>query len=284
MEEILLNQLIELARPLNKIGIKPVICGGLGVYLCFRDSTGDARGIIRATNDIDFMITRQMVLEESRRDAIAEIITGELEYVVRKGSEHFRFIKAPDRQLDILSQPMDEFRADKTRVKLVKSKLHGHLTEEARFIDEDLRTIVLSTDKAGGSIEVHVPSPANLLILKLCAFDDRDRDNETERAQAHAYDIYITVTLANRDDYLEGQKFLARHNDWLVIQRITSIVKDKFSSVDQSGWQRVLETSSFRPKLNVQQRRGELELAKNRLVRWFTLSEHNHPSKAVSTG
>lgn len=229
------------------------------------------------------MLTRQMVLEESRRNAIAEIITEELEYVVREGSEHFRFIKPPNRQLDILSQPMDEFKADKTRVKLVKSKLHGHLTKEARFIDEDLRTIVLSADKTGGSIEVHVPSPTNLLILKLFAFDDRDRDNETERAQAHAYDIYITVTLANRDDYLEGQKFLARHTDAEEIRRVISIIRDKFHSIDQLGWQRVLETSSFYPELNVQQRRGELELARNRLVRWFTLSEHNHTSKTAST-
>ena len=202
MDDTLLGQLAELAKPFNKIGIKPVICGGLGVYLCFRKSEGAARNMIRATNDIDLMITKEMVLENSRRNAIAEIITGELEYVVRKDDKHFRFIKAPDRQLDILSQPMEDFQIKEHRVKFVKSKLHGRLTEEARFIDEDLRTIVLSTD----GIEVQVPSPTNLLILKLCAFDDRDKKNETERAQAHAFDIYITVMLASRDDYKEGQR------------------------------------------------------------------------------
>jgi hypothetical protein len=284
MDDTILIQLAELAKPFNKIGIKPVICGGLGVYLCFRNSEGTARSMIRATNDIDLMITKPMVLENSRRVAIAEIITRELDYVVRAGGEHFRFMKAPNQQLDILSPPLEGFQTEGNRVKLVKSKLHGHLTKEARFIDECLRTILLSNDKTNDSIEIQVPSPTNLLILKLCAFDDRDKEDETERAQAHAFDIYITVTLASRDDYLEGQKFLARHNDWLVIQRITSIVKDKFGSVDQSGWQRVLETSSFYPELNVQQRRGELELARNRLVRWFTLSEHNHTSKTASAG
>jgi hypothetical protein len=273
MDEILLSQLSELAKAFNRIGVKPVICGGLGVYLCFNKSEGVARSMIRATNDIDLMLTRPQVLEESRRNAIAEIITGELEYVVLAGGEHFRFTKTPDQQLDILAPPLEGFRDDGTRVKLVKSKLHGHLTKEARFIDEDLRTVVLAADQTGDKIEVQVPSPTNLLILKLCAFDDRDRDNESERAQAHAFDIYITVMLAGTNDYKEGQGFLARHSDWQVIQRVTSIVRDKFNSIDQPGWKRVLETTSFYPNLNARQKRDELEQAKNRLVRWFMLSE-----------
>ena len=277
MDDAVLGQLAELAKAFNGIGEKPVICGGLGVFLRFRDSHGAAHNIIRATNDIDLMMTKQMVLENSHQNAIAEIITGELEYVVRAGDEHFRFMKAPNQQLDILSPPLEGFRIDGYRVNLVKSKLHGRLTEEARFIDEDLKTIPL--DKTSDSIEVQVPSPTNLLILKLCAFDDRDKKGETERARAHAFDIYITVTLANRDDYLEGQKFMARHSDSQEIQRVTSIVKDKFNSVDQPGWQRVLEATSFYPNLNAQQKHDELENAKNRLVRWFTLLEHNYPDR-----
>lgn len=275
MDNAILGQLAELAKALNKIGVKPVICGGLGVYLCFNRSEETARSMIRATHDIDLMLIKQQVMEETHRNAIAEIITKHLEYVVRTGSEHFRFTKEPFGQLDILSPPMDEFRADRTRVKLVKSKLHGHLTEEALYIDEDLRMVELASEK----IEIQVPSPTNLLILKLCAFDDRDRDNETERAQAHAYDIYIIATLANRDDYLEGQRFLARHSDWQIIERVKSIISNKFGSVSQAGWQRVLEASNFYPDLNPNEKRDELEQAKNRLLRWFTLPEHNHPDK-----
>ena len=275
MDETILIQLAELAKPLNKIGVKPVICGGLGVYLCFCESDNAVRGMIRATNDIDLMITKQMVLENSRRNAIAEIITRELEYVVRAGGEHFRFTKAPNQRLDILSPPLEGFWTDGVRVNLVKSKLHGHLTKEASFIDEDLRTIVLPTDKADDRIEVQVPSPTNLLILKLCAFDDRDKEDEAERAQAHAFDIYITVMLAGEDDYKEGQRFLARHGDWQVIQRVMSIVSDKFNSVDRPGWQRVLETSFFYPDMRIAQKRDELEKAKNRLLRWFIILPKN---------
>lgn len=268
MDEILLNQLAELAEQLNKIGIKPVICGGLGVYLRFRDSEGAARGIIRATNDIDFMITKEMVLEQSRQNTIAEIITDKLEYVVREDSRYFRFKKEPNQQLDILSQPMDGFKISEPRIKFVKSKLHGFLTEEALYIDEDLKTVDLE-NKSGKIVQVQVPSPTNLLILKLCAFDDRDRGNEAERAQAHAHDIYITVTLSTVEDYKEGQKFLARHSDWPMLKQVKSIVDAKFSSVDKAGWQRVLEATGFYPNLNVRQKRDKLEKARNRLIRWF---------------
>jgi len=287
MDDAVLRQLSELARLFNRLGIKPVICGGLGIYLCFHKRQGGAQSMIRATNDIDLMITKTQVIEKSREKAIAEIITRKLDYVVREDGKYFRFTKAPNQQLDILAQPMDVFPVEGHRVKFVRSKLHGRLTNEARFIDEDLRTInlsaVLADDKTNDRIEVQVPSPTNLLILKLCAFEDRAQ-TDTERAQTHAFDVYITITLTTRDDYLEGQRFLARHTDAEEIRRVTSIIRDKFHSIDQPGWQRVLETSSFYPELNVQQRRGELELARNRLVRWFTLSEHNHTSKTASTG
>jgi len=279
MDDALLVQLADLAKAFNNIGIKPVICGGLGVFLCFCKSDGAARNMIRATNDIDLMIIKQQVMEMSRRESIAEIITGELEYIVREDSKHFRFTKASNQQLDILAQPMEGFPIEGDRVKFIRSKLHGHLTAEARFIDEDLRTINLSTvlaaDKTDDSIEVQVPSPTNLLILKLCAFDDRDKKGEAERAQAHAFDVYITIMLASRNDYLEGQRFLARHRDAEEIQRVLAIIKNRFYSVDQLGWQRVLEAGSFYPNLNIQQKRDELEKAKNRLVRWFTLLEQH---------
>jgi Fe-S cluster assembly iron-binding protein IscA len=282
VDDTVLVQLAELAKAFNRIGIKPVICGGLGVYLCFHKSE-DARSKVRPTNDIDLMLTKQQVKEISRREAIAGIITGELEYVVCEDGRHFRFKKAPNQRLDILAQPMEGFPPKGPRVKFVKSKLHGRLTDEARFIDEDLRTInlsiVLKEVRTDDVIEVQVPSPTNLLILKLCAFDDRDQEDDTERAQAHAFDVYITVTLANIEDYREGQRFLTRHIDSQEIQRVASIVKDKFNSVDQPGWQRVLEASNFYPNLSIKQKRDEMERAMRRLIRWFTLSEHNHISK-----
>ena len=169
----------------------------------------------------------------------------------------------------------------------MKSKLHGRLTDEACFIDEDLRTINLSDifplDEKEDNLEVQVPSPTNLLILKICAFNDRDQGTKEniERAQTHALDIYITIMLTNRNDYLEGQSFLARHNNSEQIQRVISIVRNKFSSVEQSGWHHILQTTSFYPELNVQQKRDKFEQAKNRLVRWFTLSEHDQASKGV---
>ena len=103
MDDAVLRQLSELTRLFNRLGIKPVICGGLGIYLCFHKRKGEAQSMIRATNDIDLMITKTQVLEKSRKNAIAEIITGELNYVVREDGKFFRFKKSSNQQLNILA-------------------------------------------------------------------------------------------------------------------------------------------------------------------------------------
>ena len=234
--------------------------------------------MIRATIDIDLMLTESQVLEQARRRAIAEIITHELEYVVREGREHLHFKKDNNQYLDILAPRIVGFETQGFRIKFVKSKLHGHIADEACFIEEGLRTVslreFLSDDDRRSDLAVQVPSPTNAMILKLFAFDDRDEKDgkqDTERAQAHAFDIYIAAMLTNRSDYLEAQEFLPRHKGSDIILKTQSIVANKFSSVHRSGWQRVLETSSFYPKMNVQQKRERLDEARRRLMRWFTI-------------
>jgi len=278
MDKRIIEQLAELAESFNRIGLKPVICGGLGLYLCFHKAQGQAREMIRVTNDIDLMLTPTQVLKEAERLAIAETITDGMGYIVREDCEYFQFTKEPQ-DLDILSPPVEGLEVDNFRVKIVKSKLHGHITPEACFIEEGLRTVslreFLPESEEGGGLEVHVPSPTNLLLLKLFAFDDRDKgqSQDSGRAQAHAWDIYITITLAtSRGDYLEGQDFLARHKDSKIIQTAQTIVGSKFSSIEHSGWHRVLESSNFYSDLNRREKEAMLDKARRRLLRWFDIS------------
>ena len=275
MGDEVFEQLAELARPLNKIGVKPLICGGLGVYLSFHKQQNEARKMLRATRDIDLMFTQLDVSDEVKRNAIANIIIVELDYEVRRGCEYFRFQKGNNQQLDILTPPIDGVTIKGGRSRLVKSKLHGRIAPEACFIEEGVRT-VSSVEILPGALndnfEVLVPSPTNLLILKLFAFDDRHEKEDIEPAQTHALDIYLVVAmLTQRKDYLEGQKFLVQHKDSEIIQRAQSIVGSKFSSVDKAGWQLVLEASSFFPDLNLQQKKGRLDEANRHLVRWFSI-------------
>ncbi|MBN1816349.1 MAG: hypothetical protein JW828_03255 [Sedimentisphaerales bacterium] len=275
MDKEILHHLADLAEEYARLGLQPVICGGLGVYLCFSGSEGDAKQLIRATNDIDLMITRAQVLDRSRCRAIARIITEKLHYAVREEGKHFRFLKASGQPLDILAPPIEFLKIDGFRVKLVESKLHGHLTKEAEFIEEDLRNVVLPDvhpeEGADQSITVLVPSPVNLLILKLFAFRDRNRGDrqEDERAQAHAWDIFIITMLSELRDYREGRRFLERHKDSEIIQTVKHIVTMNFSNVDQDGWQRVLGASDFYPLLNRHDKEAKLEDASRRLMRWF---------------
>jgi len=278
MDKRIIEQLAELAESFNRIGLKPVIFGGLGVYLCFYKAEGQAREMIRVTNDIDLMLTETQVLEQARCRAIAEIITGELRYVVREGREHLHFMKDNDKYLDILAPPIKGFKRDDIRIKLVSSKLHGRVTKEACFIEEDLRTVsldeLLLENGARDGLEVQVPSLTNLLLLKLFAFNDRDEGerHNPERAQAHASDVYRIIILANRADYLEGRQFLSRHKDSDIIQNARSIVGSKFNAVEQAGWRRVLDSSDFYPGLNRRGKEARLDEARRRLLRWFDIS------------
>ncbi|MHC4073974.1 MAG: hypothetical protein ACYTGS_18405 [Planctomycetota bacterium] len=275
MDRRIIEQLAELAESFNRIGLKPVICGGLGIYLCFHKAEGQVRQMIRATTDIDLMLTKIQIFEQARRLAIADTITDGLGYIVREGCEYYQFTKEPDRDLDILSPPVEGLEVDNFRVKIVKSKLHGRITAEARFIEEDIRTVslreFLSDDEREHGLEVQVPSPTNLLILKPFAFNDRyeGQRQDSERSQAHVWDIYITIVSANRADYLEGQQFLKKHEDSDIIQTARSIVGSKFSAVEQAGWRRVLESSDFYPDLNRPEKEAELDKARRRLLRWF---------------
>ena len=165
-----------------------------------------------------------------------------------------------------------------SKVKIVKSKLHGHITPEACFVEEGLRTVslreFLPDDERELTLEVQVPSPTNLLLLKLFAFKDRDEGHreDSERAQAHAWDVYVTIMLTDREDYLEGQDFLSQHKDSVIIQNARSIVASKFNAIEQAGWRRVLESSDFYPGLNRREKEARLDEARRRLLRWFDIS------------
>jgi len=250
--------------------LKPLICGGLGIYLLFRDRSED----IRATTDIDLMISCSQALDEAKRSAIAELIVDELKYNPREDGKHFRFVKEPIQQLDVLAPPIAGIVTEGGRVKFVRTKLHGHITPEACFVEEDLRTVDLAglaSDPPQTPVLANVPSPTNMLIIKLFAFDDRDaepRRDET-RAQAHAYDIYIIATLALPEDYQEGRRFLHRHATSDVVQRARTIAATKFGTIEQSGWGHVLASAAFYRDQPIAARREHLDVARRRLSRWF---------------
>jgi hypothetical protein len=252
--------------------LKPLICGGLAVYLLFKDRSKE----IRTTTDIDLMISQSQALDETKRKAIAELIIDELKYVVREDGKHFRFLKEPAQELDILAPPIAGIVTEGGRVKLVRTRLHGHITPEACFIEEDLRTVDvarLTGASASWPVWVNVPSPTNMLILKLFAFDDRDSEprRDSTRAQAHAYDIYIITILAMTEDYQEGRRFISRHADSNVVERARTIAESKFGAIEHSGWRQVLTSTAFYPDRPMSARRERLDAARRRLSRWFEI-------------
>jgi hypothetical protein len=121
------------------------------------------------------------------------------------------------------------------------------------------------------NIEVCVPSFTNLMILKLFAFRDRNSGSRQDdnKAKAHAYDIFNLITLTNLQDYKDGLEFITRHKKSDIINEAREIVRNNFSTIDSSGWIRVLENTSFYPDTKLNQRREKIENAKSKLTKWF---------------
>jgi len=279
MDNILIKQLAELAKACQRKDVKPIICGGLGVYLSFCNKEDEINQMIRATQDIDLMLSKQDLLEEAKRKAIAEIITEELKYIVQPDKKHHGFMKGDNQELDILVPPVEGLPIRNYRLNIVKSTLHGHITEEAEFIDEGLRTVRLS-DISGNNVgcketELYLPSPTNIMIMKLFAYNDRyqGKRKDQDRAMAHAWDIYITIMLADITNLKEGQAFLSRHADSKTIQKTKSIIEKSFSQYENIGWQTVLASPNFYPVLSITQKEEKLKQAAARLRRWFGISK-----------
>lgn len=277
MDKALLMQLCELVRACHCAGIKPIICGGLGVYISFFKKNNEISNMIRATQDIDLMLSKSDIIEEVKRRVIADILTKDLKYIVCDNKRYHGFVKGENRQLDILVPPVEGLIVKNHRLQIVKSTLHGYITEEAQFIDEQLVSVPLCDiqDSLNDDREVrlYIPSPTNLMIMKLYAFADRIEGarRSPDRAVEHSWDLFIAIMLADRNDYLESRQFLSRHSDSEVIQRARAIVVGKFSDVKHSGWQCVLGTSGFYPKLTKKEKESKLADAARRLAKWFAV-------------
>jgi len=271
MDTALLHQLWELAEAFNRIGLQPVIGGGLGLYLLFREQSHT----VRATQDIDLIVTGAQAGQRAMREAMGRAVIDELHYVVRDDSRCFRFTKEPAQQLDLLAPLLEGIAIEGGRVKLIRTKLHARFTPEACFIEEDLRTVDVALLVPGssqtGPLFVNVPSPANMLILKLFAFDDRDSVSrrDEERAQAHAYDVYLISALTQLSDFRQGREFLHRHEASEVVRNAREIVRNKFLTLEHPGWRYVLSSAAFLPGRPIGDRQKELDVARRRLLRWF---------------
>lgn len=273
MNEAVLEQLHDLAKSFNKIGLEPVICGGLGIYLWFCNRQRDIE--LRATNDIDLMVTQMQARNEVARQSILKAITNELNYVLRSEGQCFMFQRPPYDKLDVLAPPIAGLtRENDFRVRLVKSKLHGRLTPEAAFIEEDLETIHLHdifTTQCDSDCCIQLPSLTNLLIMKLFAFDDRHKAKNYERAEAHAYDIFVITALSDRTDYLKSRAFMSRHVKSEIISKAKSVIFESFREETNPGWQYVLRAGVY-GNLGPNQRFQKIRHTANRLVRWFAIS------------
>jgi hypothetical protein len=157
MNEVLINNLIELANKFQENGINLILGGGLGLYLRYVSKEKHYELKLnynpRSTNDMDIFFTADIITNKNEMETIKNILS-ELNYIVLDTAKYFQFkkideISGNEIKIDLLSSPAEDLskvdiKSPRIRPKGVKN-IHAYLTNEARHIDIGLKSIDLAS-------------------------------------------------------------------------------------------------------------------------------------------
>ncbi len=259
--DLMRDQLIRLARKLEKENIKLIIGGGYGLILKheylrkkklrtrFSDLPED-----RSTNDIDAFLNTEIITNVEKTEKIRDTLK-DLGY--KTVAKYFQFEvsvseESPEMKvrIDLLAPPVKDER--KKYVKINKprirpkeaTEIHAYLTEEAITIEEDL--ILFDFGNENEATEVFLPHPYSYLILKLFALRDRTElfdlkglEKDEDKTKSHAFDIYRIIGMMTEKEWEQSIQLQNKYAEYSEIQKVEHIVNDLFSSMDAIGILRV---------------------------------------------
>jgi hypothetical protein len=214
--------LAQLATGLEPSGVRLYVAGGLALLL--REAHLNrvqaetripdvVRG--RATEDVDVVLTRELVLDETSLATIRDEVDA-LGLTDVPGRERMQFVPAEERDLEewstkveFLAPPVDGAYEDGVAVSASRrSRIAGWKTPEALTIEEYPLEVTLSS--SGPS--VYVPNAFTMLVMKLAAMADYiEHGKYVPKAQNHAVDILRSVGLMTREDWETALDLVARY-------------------------------------------------------------------------
>lgn len=265
--------LLELMRELRDQHIPLILGGGYGLYLKQvhqQESslptliTGELWPAPRATEDLDILLTTEVVVDATRMRPIRQALD-RLGYAPIPGAEYMQFARPISRgqavKIDLLTGPLGEMaddpriRIDERRVRPRQSvQLHAHRTDEALGFQDDLLELTLDGVLPDGQLcraTVYVPQPFTLLLMKLCALRDRCTDPTKDLARHHALDLYRIIAMLTEVEFETTRRKVVESSDHPVVNEARRIVAQYFSTSESLGSLRLREHSLWRADMAI---------------------------------
>lgn len=248
--------LCRLARRVDSGDVRLLLVGGYGILLKAEHLRANHLDTVaptlfpRATDDLDVLLTAQVVANINRMEAIRDALR-ELGYEPVTGGEYYQWYRdleaedgSPSRlRIDLLGQIPE----DRSEVKLSDRRmrphdfegLHAHPVVEATFVHE--RPTLVDVCPQPPAATVALPHPFSFLLLKLFAFDDRRDDPDVDYGRHHAFDLYRVVSMLTPEEWREVSELRSRYRENEVTRRARQLVREHFSDPETVGSLRLRE-------------------------------------------
>lgn len=248
--------LCRLARRLAPDNVSLLLVGGYGIllkaeYIRANDLETVAPTFFpRATDDLDLLLTAQVVADTDRMAAVRDALR-ELGYEPVTGGEYYQWSRdlegdggaASRVRIDLLGQIPEDQSGMKVSDRRMRPHgfegLHAHPVVEATVVHE--KPIHVDVCPEGSPGTVALPHPFSFLLLKLFALDDRKNDPDVDLGRHHAFDLYRLVAMLTREEWREVPELRSRHSENGVVRRAGRLVRRLFSDLESIGSIRLRE-------------------------------------------
>ena len=251
----LLSELQILAREFNKLGIEPIIGGGMGLYLrqtmINLPETGryDIVPPLRPTQDIDTFITGDVIVDGQKWSDIRSMLdsNGWTPDDAFLYGHFLKNVEGTDQtiKLDLLSSIPNQAELVRVKGPRIKpsdssAKMHARVAVEAAGIELNAITLLLDNGST-----IRIPSSFNFLILKLHAFRDSIDEERKQFGKHHALDIFRTTLMMRPEDWDAASEHLGDHSNEEYVVEAKRVCGAFFGDATEMGVIRIKENERY---------------------------------------
>lgn len=277
-EQALQATFLDLHHRLSAQGLEILLGGGFGLFLKQLDliSRPEVRTLLpreawprpRSTADLDVFFPLEVLTSLSDMQAVRATID-QMKFEPIDGSKYWQFaLPSSQVTIDLLTGPIEESAKSKLKSDSRRARpkgdvqLHAHPVPEALDLSEDLETISLSGQLAGGrkhTAAIKIPSPFTYLMMKITAFGDQLDNPDKNQGRHHALDVYRIVSMITEAQFDQTKWHFAKNADSAYTKRVRELSSEFFSTSRSVGILRMREHEFFGENMQLESFMGSLQ-------------------------